>query len=232
MNNSYFQDKHHSIWNNFCEKMGIGDERIPLFEVNSDLKVATKTIGSSNVRSVLCRSEAMEKKVLSQTDLLVEDWESGLNEFDGLIYLMYLMRGKDVIPCYIGKAETIGKGNGNLSANIKNLHKDKSKFARWGDNYAYHIGDLSAAVLPDHHQSKKTIKYTAWANSLFVSTPSQTPQLRENVFFWAKAWRGSDTGIWEDFGQTRLTFLEYLLIGVASSAFPTSLLNREGQNRN
>ena len=38
-------------------------------------------------------------------------------------------------------------------------------------------------------------------------------------------------GIWEDFGPTRLTFLEYLLIGVASAVFPETLLNREGQSR-
>jgi hypothetical protein len=46
-----------------------------------------------------------------------------------------------------------------------------------------------------------------------------------------KAWRRDEVGIWEDFGQTRLTFLEYLLIGVASSVFPDDLLNIEGQNR-
>ena len=30
---------------------------------------------------------------------------------------------------------------------------------------------------------------------------------------------------------TKLTFLEYLLIGVASAAFGTQLLNTEGRNR-
>jgi len=44
-------------------------------------------------------------------------------------------------------------------------------------------------------------------------------------------WKKSDIGPWEDFGPTRLTFLEYLLIGIASSVFPGDLLNSEGQNR-
>ena len=225
------QVRHVALWDHFCSKMRIADMSIPLFDVDEQLVVSTKTIGASNVRSVLRRSEAMEMKVLAETDLLVKDWEQGLNEYDGLIYLMYVIRDKAIIPYYIGKAETIGKGNGNLSANIKNLHRDKSKFARWGDNYAYHIGDLSSVVLPGHDKRKQTSKYTSWANTLFVASPEQCPQLRENVYFWSKAWRGSDIGIWDEFGPTRLTFLEYLLIGVASSAFPTVLLNREGQNR-
>ena len=73
--------------------------------------------------------------------------------------MLYMMGWKEVgkfVPLYIGKTETIGKGLGNLSANITNLHKDKSKFARWGDNYQYHIGDLSACVLDGHEESKKT----------------------------------------------------------------------------
>ena len=71
---------------------------------------------------------------------------------------MYRKDGSIVVPLYIGKTETIGKSN-NLSANIENLHRDKSKFARWGDNYAYHIGDLSAATLPGHPIEKMTNKY-------------------------------------------------------------------------
>jgi hypothetical protein len=31
---------------------------------------------------------------------------------------------------------TLGKSEDNLSANLKNLSTDRSKFARWGDNYA------------------------------------------------------------------------------------------------
>jgi hypothetical protein len=37
-----------------------------------------------------------------------------------------------------------------LSANLIHLATDSSKFGRWGDNYAYHIGDLSSVVLPGH----------------------------------------------------------------------------------
>ena len=144
---------------------------------------------------------------------------------------MFYKDSDRVTPLYIGKTESIGKGNRNLSANIKKLQSDKSKFARWGDNYAYHIGDLSAVVLPDHDKLKHTKKYSDWANRLFVSVPDQQPRLKKDVHFWAKAWNGSDVGIWKEYGATKLTFLEYLLIGVASSAFPDVLLNVEGQNR-
>jgi len=84
---------------------------------------------------------------------------------------------------YIGKTETMGKRNGNLSVNITNLTRDKSKFARWGDNYAYHIGDLSAVAVKGYPDDKKTIKYKAWAESLFKKFPASNPELKEEVFF-------------------------------------------------
>jgi len=69
------------------------------------------------------------------------------------------------------------------------------------------------------------------AKALFLSHPSYQPQLRTPVFFWCKAWSKNDVGIWKEFGPTKLTFLEYLLIGVTSSLFPNDLLNAEGVNR-
>ena len=173
----------------------------------------------------------MEKLILSETDKLVDDWKNEKDELDGLIYMMFLKDSGNVLPLYIGKAETIGKGNRNLSANIKNLHQDLSNFARWGDNYAYHIGDLSAAVLSGHATNKINRKYLDWAKALFNKFPTSRPQLKQKVYFWTTAWNKTDIGVWKEFGSTRLTFLEYLLIGVASSVFPDLLLNREGQNR-
>ena len=106
----------------------------------------------------------------------------------------------------------------------------KSKFARWGDNYAYHVGDLSACVLPGHADEKQTIKYQAWANQLFENAPSLTPKLHRPIYFWATAWDKSMTGVWEELGPTSLAFLEYLLLGVAGRVSPV-LLNREGVGR-
>jgi hypothetical protein len=130
-------------------------------------------------------------------------------------------RGSDrsLVPLYIGKAETFGRGDGNLSANLRNLRTSKDKFARWGDNYPYHIGDLSAVVLTGHPDEKQNPKIT------------EQPQLAFDVYFWAKAWKSTDVGIWPELSPTRLAFLEYLLIGVASTAFGGSLLNYEGRNR-
>ena len=222
---------HKIIWDDFCSEMKISDTGVPLFEATNSGTVRTKEIGLKNRRSVLCRSREMEDLLISETDILISDWERGTGLYDGLIYMMFTLRGDKIFPLYIGKAETIGKGNGNLSANIKNISKDKSKFARWGDNYAYHIGDLSAAVLPGHDPNKMNRKYLDWGRTLFIDLSTHNPKLKEPVFFWVKAWKSTDQGIWKEFGSTRLTFLEYLMIGVASSAFPNLLLNREGQNR-
>ncbi|QWV96095.1 hypothetical protein KP005_11960 [Geomonas nitrogeniifigens] len=225
--------RHRDIWQQFCLAQQIRNTGVPLFETSEEGRVSTTTIGTENCRHVLLRSKEMEALIVRETDKLVSDWRSGSKEYDGLIYLMYTARREEeIIPLYIGKTETIGKGDGNLSVNVFNLQRDRSKFARWGDNYAYHIGDLSAVSLAGHSLSKVTSKYKRWADQLFESYPAQNPKLKTPVFFWAKAWGSHETGIWREFGPTRLTFLEYLLIGVASSAYPETLLNIEGHNRN
>src|SRR5207247_9596103 len=157
--------QHLEIWKKFCRAQRIAETGVPLFDASAEGTVSTVSIGLARPRQVLGRSAEMEALVLRETDKLVEDWKSGRGEYDGLIYLMYTVREhSEVIPLYIGKAETIGKGGGNLSANISKLHSDKSKFARWGDNYAYHIGDLSAVAVVGHPHDTSTSKYTNWAS--------------------------------------------------------------------
>jgi hypothetical protein len=224
-------NQHRQIWNRFCDRHNVRGTWVPMFEVSTDGIVITKRIGKVKERLVLCRSGAMERLVRSECNKLIEDWKAKVSAYDGLIYFMVVEEAGDIVPLYIGKTETFGKGDGNLSANIKGIERDTSKFARWGDNYAYHIGDLSAVVLPGHDPKHIELKYRAWADALFKGYPSEAPVLQRPVYFWAKAWSGSEVGALEELGPTRLTFLEYQLIGVASSAFGESLLNREGQNR-
>jgi hypothetical protein len=224
-------DSHIKIWNGFCADMWVVGSSALLFDADNLGIVTKREIGQKKRRHVFCRSSDMENLVVSEVDKLVSDWESGTHKYDGLIYMMYRLKKDKILPLYIGKTETIGRGEGNLSANIKNLRRDKSKFARWGDNYAYHIGDLSAAVLPGHNPAKISRKYQEWGRALFTDIQVEHPKSKEPVHFWTRAWSSKEIGIWEDFGPTRLTFLEYLMIGVASSAFPESLLNIEGRNR-
>lgn len=218
-------DLKQEIWDRFCLKELVLETCVPLFEADPDGRVQVRPIGKDR-RLVLKRSHACEAMIMSVTDQLVNDWSSGKHQYDGMLYMMGWKSTDRFIPLYIGKAETLGKGDQNLSANLKNLHSDRTKFARWGDGYSYHIGDLSACVLPGHAQAKKTVKYEAWANCLF----SEGTTLRQPVYFWATAWRPSDTGVWEGYGATPLAFLEYLLIGVAGQISP-QLLNREGLAR-
>lgn len=219
------------IWEAFCSRFDIARKAVPLFDASADGVVTTRQIGRGpSLRPILCRSAAMESMVREETQKLVADWTSGLHRLDGLIYMMGHLQGTQFVPLYIGKTETLGKGQGNLSSNLQNLDRDTSKFARWGDNYAYHIGDLSACVLAGHPPSKETAKYHAWADALFSSGQAAAPTLKEPVYFWAKAWDKSWLGIWSELGATRLAFLEYLLIGVAS-LMSDRLLNREGLAR-
>lgn len=219
-----------ALWDAFCRDQSIIENSAPLFELDHESVVRIRQIGKTASRSILSRSLSMEEKVITETNILIDDISNAREQFDGLIYMMFTRQNDDVMPLYIGKAESKGRSN-PVSANIKDIARVKDKFARWGDNYQYHIGDLSASVLPGHDAKYVTLKYQHWAERLFVSYPSERPQLKQDVWFWCKAWNKNDVGIWPEFGPTRLTFLEYLLIGVASSLFPDVLLNREGHSR-
>lgn len=219
------------LWDSFCARFQVAEEAVPLFATENGHAILTKEIGAKRRRRILCRSSEMDALVRLEVEKLVADYHGRTFVYDGLIYMMLTLDEQDhAVPLYIGKAETLGKGQGNLSANIINLARDTSKFARWGDNYYYHIGDLSCVVLLGHTQAQCE-KYRSWASALFEEFPTEHPRLKKPVFFWCRAWKKADVGIWEEFGPTRLTFLEYLLIGVASAVFPGTLLNREGQNR-
>jgi hypothetical protein len=219
------------LWNSFCRKYRIAEDSVPLFECDENNFVLSKEIGASRPRKILLRSFAMEDMMRREAKKVVDDHKANKSVYDGIIYIMHTRGDGGIVPRYIGKSETVGKTSGILSANLARLATDTSKFARWGDNYAYHIGDLNAVVLPGHEVGTQTGKYRSWASALFEAVNTDRPRLRQPIFFWVKAWRKDDVGIWTEFGPTRLTFLEYLLIGIASSIFPSELLNREGHSR-
>ena len=173
----------------------------------------------------------MDELIVSEVRKVIQDYADGQYCYEGLIYLMYKIRGQLVIPLYVGKSEKYGKDGGNLSANIKAIERNQHKFCRWGYGYAYHMGDLSAVVCTGHPEEKRTQKYKRWADRLFKKYPTVEPKLKAPVHFWIKAWKKGETGIWPEFGPTSLTFLEYLIVGVASDLFPQRLLNDEGTNR-
>ena len=216
------------VWNNFCRIHNIANDCVSLFNVKNDT-VNVIEVGTNN-RRVLERSPEMESLVINEVNKVIADYSSGTNNFEGLIYMMFWCSENQIKPLYIGKSEKHGR-KGNLSANIKNIESNKQRFCRWGYNYAYHIGSLSAVVCEGHPEEKLAKNYEKWAEKLFLKYPTSSPKLRHQVYFWIKAWETGSIGIWEDFGETSLAFLEYLLIGVASDLFPDSLLNNEGVNR-
>lgn len=217
------------LWIEFCREHDVHESSSPLFDSNSGVAV---TFGYGSVgRLLLKRSAEMDSLIIGEAAKVIEDYNSGAGLYEGLIYMMFYEEGGNVLPLYIGKSEKYGRRGGNLSANIQNIERNQGKFCRWGYNYAYHIGDLSAVVCPGHPPEKFNPKYIKWANLLFESYPSGRPRLRREVRFWVKAWERGDVGIWKEYGATSLTFLEYLLIGVASDLFPDTLLNDEGVNR-
>ena len=217
-----------TLWKSFTDAHKIAERSVPLFDIK-DGHVTVIPYGRDD-RTVLKRSPQMETLMRDLGSQLIEEHQDSNVTHDGILYMMLSRRDGRIEPLYIGKAETFGKNNGNLSVNISDLAKGHGKFGRWGYNYAYHLGDLSAVTCDGHPENKSTTKYEAWRDKLFTVQEGQVTPTTE-ILFWATLWDSNCQSIWQEYGSTKLAFEEYLVIGVASDVFPNSLLNREGRTR-
>ncbi|MFX0188526.1 MAG: hypothetical protein ACFE8A_12420 [Candidatus Hodarchaeota archaeon] len=208
---------------------------IPLFDEKEGI-VSTTMSGRFKV---LKRSREMEELIEKEVQNVYNDYlPVDKKEFYGVIYIMYTMQENKIIPLYVGKAEKLGR-NGEYSVNLKAVHRglNKAKFARWGYGHAYHIGDLSMAVLQgteDRHecyQKKPPEKYIRWKNMLFDDNELNQGRIKLKtnlpIYFWMKAWHKNDIGLFS-LAHCSCTFLEYQLIGVSGLIFKDYILNTEG----
>ena len=108
------------IWMKFCQRYSVVEHCVPLFEADAEGVVAHRMLGRDASRPVLKRSAPMESMVLAEGEKLTKDWESGLHRYDGLIYCMGCKHDGLLVPLYIGKTETLGKGAGNLRRTSRN----------------------------------------------------------------------------------------------------------------
>jgi hypothetical protein len=192
----------------------------PLFDHDDHLVVATKTIGPSN-RVVLRRHPDMEQAVIDTVT-------AGLGDPNwlGILYVMGHGAINDFRPRYIGKAAGYGRTNA-VSANIRDIENNTDFFARWGDGRAYHIGDLSEALLALAANQPASPKYADWVDDLFALTAP--PTLRVPVLFYVTSWYRGDCG---PDGQLReLGALETHLIKEIGATCPRSLLNKQHNPR-
>lgn len=216
-----------ALWDAFCAAHGVTEAGVPLFATGPDGAVEVFAY-SRDDRPMLRRSAEMEALLAGTVERVLA---SAPGEAEGVLYLMHRLDGAGrVVPLYVGKAGRYGR-TGGVSANLASIRANAGKFARWGYNYAYHMGDLSAAVLPGHPPGKLMPKYRRWATRLFAEAPTPAPRLRAPVRFWCTAWGPTSRNIWAEFGACPLAFAEYLSIGVAGLLFPGELLNDEGVNR-
>lgn len=209
------------IWQEWTGRYINTENPVPLFATSKSLTVEYKQYGQ-NDRRILKRSEAMESRLRKEGEKVINDWSTTDDTYDGLIYVMYWLEDGQVVPLYIGKAGKYGRDGESLSSNLEDLRGSSTrKFARWGDAHFYHIGNLSAIIF-DHEKNQKQ-KYRNWVDRLF----EEDRQLKQQTYFWTKAWDQTDVGLYHDF-EVPLEQLEYQLIGLASDIYDDRLLNEEG----
>ena len=216
---------------------------IPLFYVNKELnQLFTKENKNGDLR--ILRHTLMEELIISEVSKVYNSFIENKSDFeyDRLIYIVYTYsnllleqlkakiqahNNNIIIPLYIGKTETIGV-NGKYSANIKGVQNkaNKTKFARWGDGTAYHIGDLSDALF-DNSKSINFNKYQKWAEFFFEKRNIHSKDLvipKFPVYFWIKAWHKYDRSLIINL-PCSTTLLEGQLIAFAKILFGQFLLN-------
>jgi len=229
-------------WAKWCDQY-ITEREIPLFyydEKNNQILTEIKDNGDIRILRHPEMEELLAKEVLKIYNSYNESNTSF--EYDGLIYLVYTfpkylrekinftletINEKEIIPLYIGKTETIGV-NGKYSVNIKSVQNklNKTKFARWGDASAYHIGDLSDALFANRKAENFT-KYKKWAEFFFEEREIRSNEpvyLKFPVYFWAKAWHKNDEGLILNLPCTTC-FLERQLISIIRLIYPELSLN-------
>jgi hypothetical protein len=187
----------------------------PLFRTDADLVVRTENDGR-DLRPVLCRHPRMER---AMTDLV----EQGLADphWDGILSVMGRGPAPSFSPLYVGKAERRGRKN-SINAIFRDIGANRRMFARWGDDFGYHIGDLSHALFRFQADRPVTRTYQRWATTLFAS--SDPPRLRAQVALYLLPWYRGDvgpTGV-----PLPLSSLEETVIAHAVTALGEELLNR------
>ena len=171
----------------------------------------------------------MDARLRDAVETVVDDHDARGGEYDGLVSLIYVTENGAVIPYYVGKIGTVRRADDGLSANLDSVSETGGTFARWEYGDAYHIGELSAAVLAGcdgidaTNHGDPTAKYRRWATRLFEPG---TRRLRRPVYVWIRAWDRSE-GPYPD-TYPDLAELEYQLVGIAYELFPETLLNAEG----
>jgi hypothetical protein len=93
---------------------------------------------------MLRRSAAMEAVIVEAVGAVLA---AKPPEAEGPIHMMHRPdeRGR-VVPLHVGKAGRHGRSGAAVSADIAAVRANAGRFARWGYDDAYHMGDLIAAA--------------------------------------------------------------------------------------
>lgn len=166
----------------------------PLFFLTEWGSLATRELSGM---TLLCRHPDMEQNVIEQCELLREDVKEGNFEYEGLFTMVFLWEDSSVTPYFFTATEETGRDGFKLSKNLsdtKSTNTSRRFFARWGDDYERHIGQLSNAMFPENGIKASKVK-AKWITDLFDKA-GEYYHPKVGIWFIAKAWSRSDVN-WE-----------------------------------
>lgn len=208
-------------WSTLCQENSGFQTAVPLFDTQANSSIVLTLEHGRNRRQILKRHPAMEQWLRQLKMQLIQDFQTGVHQYEGLLYLIFWKQENQIVPLYIGKAATQGKKPGKLSDTITM----ESEFLRWGYDHDSHLGDLSAWVC-NHALKHRRDNYENWAKMLFESYPSERPQIRFPVWFWAGLYPESPAS---SPTQVSLVQQEKNWIAAATQFSSETLLNVQGR---
>ena len=160
---------------------------VELFELALDgsIIITEKTTKKRTIR-LLSRSKSMESHLMEEANkVILSHSDKKATEYEGLHYFVLTGPVDNPILIYIGLTGKYGRDGESLNLNLENLEKKRDFFARWGDDYARHIGGLSNAILNNGFPTEN--KYRVWADYMLeVKEAKVYPKFP--IKFFALAW--------------------------------------------
>ena len=163
---------------------------VELFELETDgsIRIVEKTTKKRTVR-LLTRSKSMEAHLLGEAKkVTLSHSDKTAPDFEGLHYFVLTGPVENPILIYIGLTGKYGRDGERLNLNLENLEKKRDFFARWGDDYARHIGGLSNAILNNGFPTEN--KYRVWADYM-LEAKDEKVYPKFPIKFFALAWSKS-----------------------------------------
>lgn len=176
-----------AVWYRWATEHGLDEDPVPLFTTDENGVVQVADYGHRS-RPVLSLHRRMKETVRTEAKKVIQDYENGTDNFEGVHTMMYWIEDDEIVPLYNSWSAKTSRGGDSLNVMLERIETSMSHFCKWGYIHLCHTGGLSVNVIDEdfyeENEVDKSGKYENWAETLFEPN---SRQLRQPVYFWSNA---------------------------------------------